>query len=348
MKKTTLSAIALVATTLSPIVWGAWQADSIDWPRLLSNSNLDERELHFDALIERAGEDPELRAQLDVWAEGKNDLAWTARLARRELERVEGASLGRGGGADRRDPFGAFGQGFDPFADLERDFGLGGNLGGLLQQFGQGSGGVLPFEFGSQRSFSMHRTPDGVRIEVEEDVDGDTQTKTYEGDSLEALLEVHPELEGMLGGRGNQVAPGGFGGGWQFGSGREPFGWFNQAREQAFPFQQAPRRDVLGIRVTTPESGAEGLLIHDVVRGSLAAELGLRTGETLIQLDGRPIRSVEDVATALAEREPEAALKARVVGVDGVERELEWTPADTQADQDNWRPAFQPERRQRL
>lgn len=329
MKTTTLASFAFVATALSPIVVAAWQGSAIDWTGLLSAENLDERELHFDELVREAARDDELRARLDEWAQGQDELAWTARLARRELERLESSSpfrrgLGSRGSAHPRldlDPFGdlGFGGGW-PDAFFED--------GAFERLFDElrarpGLGGGAPFERSSQRGFSLQQTPDGIRIEIQEEVDGDTQTKVYEGESLEELRQAHPELESYLGAAQDGGGP------WRFGAGVVPFAW---GQPRMVPFGRAlgstgPRHDRLGVHVSEPEDGAAGLRIHQVVPGSIAAELGLRAGETLLELDGRAIESVADVADALAARDRAATVTARVQGPDG-ERTVEWTPRD--------------------
>jgi len=325
MKTTTLASIAIVAAVLGSNVPAGQDQDGavVDWQARLTTTNLDEREAHFDELVRTATGDAELRARIDEWASGTGELAWTARLARRELERHDHSPSGDpfagpwNRGRSPRDPFGDF----DPFADFGRGFGFGGELDRLFEElrsrqpsFGGGSGGL-----GSSRhqGFSFQQTPDGVRIEIEQDVDGQTQTKVYEGETLEGLLQAHPELEEHFGG----------GGRWRFGAGVVPFAW---GEPRFFPFDargrdhRRPRPDVLGVRVSEAEGG--GLLIHHVMRGSIAAALGLQPGETLVELDGRAIESVEDVATALAERARDARIVAKVTDPDGNERELEWTP----------------------
>ncbi|MGD2019272.1 MAG: hypothetical protein PVJ89_14215 [Planctomycetota bacterium] len=51
----------------------------------------------------------------------------------------------------------------------------------------------------SIKSVSVQQGPDGVRVRIEEDLGEGTETRTYEGESVEQLLEAHPELRGVLG-----------------------------------------------------------------------------------------------------------------------------------------------------
>lgn len=51
----------------------------------------------------------------------------------------------------------------------------------------------------SSKSVSVQQGPDGVRVRIEEDLGEGTETRTYEGESVEQLLEAHPELRGVLG-----------------------------------------------------------------------------------------------------------------------------------------------------
>jgi len=70
-----------------------------------------------------------------------------------------------------------------------------------------------------------------------------------------------------------------------------------------------------------------GLRVRTVVPGSLAQALGVRAGDILLELEGRALRSGEDVREALARRpigEPVELLVLR----SGQRRELVWSPRD--------------------
>lgn len=97
-------------------------------------------------------------------------------------------------------PFG----GGDPFEDMQR------RVDEIRQQVAEleRSGarvrtrGASPFQRRSQSSsISVESSGDGVRVQVTENDGSGPNTITYEGDSIEALLEAHPELKGRIGGR---------------------------------------------------------------------------------------------------------------------------------------------------
>jgi serine protease DegQ len=67
---------------------------------------------------------------------------------------------------------------------------------------------------------------------------------------------------------------------------------------------------------------AEGALIQDVRRGSPAAEAGLRPGDVIVQFEGEPIRTVEDLFAAIREHDPGESVELTLV------REGERTTAD--------------------
>lgn len=52
--------------------------------------------------------------------------------------------------------------------------------------------------FRSSSSMSVSMTPDGIRVEITEDDGSGPETKIYEAESKEALLEAHPELKNRL------------------------------------------------------------------------------------------------------------------------------------------------------
>jgi S1-C subfamily serine protease len=68
----------------------------------------------------------------------------------------------------------------------------------------------------------------------------------------------------------------------------------------------------------------EGALVFRLVEGSPADEAGIRPGDVIVELDGEPVRIVEDLLSALREKEPGDAVTVTVVR-DGEERELEAT-----------------------
>lgn len=338
------------------------------WRRALAADDLEARLEAYGELLDRAREDAETRELLEEWAGQQGELGWTARLALRELQLRGQAGrpadhgqgrpdpFGRGRGLGRPDPFGQgdpfaggpfgwtpFGPfGSDPFggtSDLLRD--MEEQLGALLQggSFGghafgtHGLGPGVSIE-GQSQSLRMESGPEGVRVEVQEqDEDGNTHKQTYEAETLDELLELHPELRGRL------QAGGSPGAGWSSGV-RDLFDRLRERRGAA-PFGSvAVPTDKLGILMREPGSFSSsvpgldedtGLLVERVLPGTLAAELGIRPGDVLTHLDGRALSSAEDVQAALSARRAGDRLTADVVDARGERRALSWRPPETEA-----------------
>jgi serine protease DegQ len=66
----------------------------------------------------------------------------------------------------------------------------------------------------------------------------------------------------------------------------------------------------------------EGALVQRVSDGSPAARAGLREGDVIVELDGEPIRTVEDLFAAIREREPGQRVEVTTVR-DGERRTIE-------------------------
>lgn len=185
-----------------------------------------------------------------------------------------------------------------------------------------------------QSSTSVQVGPDGVRVEVSETgEDGEPVKRVYEAESMEALLETHPELgdrigfgvgtpDGfqipgiemdfdVLGPEGIEVGPGEIE--------AVPF-----PLRALRPLRLSPRSGGGGIEVVEAAPPAEGerlgiyigdlapavrefleidadlgLLVSSVEEGSLGSELGLRAKDVVLRIAGRDIRSAADVRAAL-------------------------------------------------
>ena len=76
-----------------------------------------------------------------------------------------------------------------------------------------------------------------------------------------------------------------------------------------------PERAALGIR-TTDNGTNDGVMVTDVIRGSAAAEAGLRKGDIIVSLDERPTRSVRDMHKVIAARDSgdQVQVRARRAG----------------------------------
>jgi S1-C subfamily serine protease len=74
-------------------------------------------------------------------------------------------------------------------------------------------------------------------------------------------------------------------------------------------------RAYLGVELRSVSGG--GVLIVGVDRGGPAAASGLKPGDLILELDGRPVASVDDVAVTLADHKPGDRLSVKVRRQDG-------------------------------
>jgi hypothetical protein len=204
----------------------------LDLAELFREPDLDLRERHFESILARAAHDAAVRSELEELAAGTDpELAWTARLALREV-RATPRSMVRGPARDRAlDPFWQFESifGANPFDDpfFTNPFGGFGRSPFAPQQPDGTDPGADPFErmrsglrrleelvgppqndwlapgtaptprsgvHFQGRSESLSVTPDGVRLDVEEDGPNGKTSRTYEARTLEELYSSHPEL----------------------------------------------------------------------------------------------------------------------------------------------------------
>jgi S1-C subfamily serine protease len=94
---------------------------------------------------------------------------------------------------------------------------------------------------------------------------------------------------------------------------------------------------VLGIysQKLTPEQAKElelepeqGLRIERVEPGTIAQILGVRRGDTLVELNGKAIYSTDDVRKVLKERKTDEDLSVTLIGEGSHERRtLRWSPS---------------------
>lgn len=319
--------------------------DRASWKKRITDSDLGQREAAFDRLAGIARRDPAAREALESWSRDESDagLAWTSRLILREADR--GPRWGQGGTPFDRS---LFGQDFDGFSqrfdDLDALFGdLRTQWDQMLHHLPSPSAGGRGGSSESAQSLTLQSGPDGVTCKVTEKVDGEETTHEYTADSMEELLDANPELREKLGNHGGMVFsfPNGHGriqtllprayrGGVTFEDGGS--GTSGKAGE--------PRTDRLGIYCAlVDESTAselhiapgEGLRVQSIEPGSLASILGLRTGDVVVDVNGTPIRSAEDVQKTLAARAESAEVSVVVVGSEG-RRTLTWKPAAKKSD----------------
>jgi len=314
------------------------------WKERLTARDLDQREEAYGAFVEALVRDPDLRRAAEGWRAGADtELAWTTRLALR-VSRDTSNSL------SRRTPFA--GRGFGPsdmrsqLDDMQRQFG---DLDRLFDDFQkrldqQGSGGgLMPRTFSApggsrqqqQQSYSMQVTPDGLKVEVEENIDGKIEKKTYEAKTLEELYDAHPELKGKVGARVEmRSVPGGS---WQddgqsfflgtprAGGGLRPI--------QPLPLQGGVATNRLGVRIgemteQDRQNGAldagVGLKVASIEDHSIAEKIGIEPGDVIVEINGRVVKGAPDVLETLAQRKPDQDVSVTVVDGEGKKRALTW------------------------
>src|SRR5688572_2779048 len=213
--------LPLAQDRLQPLLRGApvqpQPAQAIDaesWKAQLAEQDLDLREQAFERAVRAARQQPQLREALERWAGDSRapDLAWTSRLILREAQ----SAAARPFAGAWSSPNSAWGLAGQPQFDLQDLFGqmedLNGNLDQLFQELEDGQGIPIQPQGGSSRSESLQLRsgPGGVECDVTTDVDGEKVTETFQADSLEQLLEQHPELRDKIqvGGFGGHFMPG--------------------------------------------------------------------------------------------------------------------------------------------
>ncbi|HTF91339.1 MAG TPA: PDZ domain-containing protein [Planctomycetota bacterium] len=294
--------------------------DASTWRERFESKDLGARETDFEDLVSRAAQSDEARASLETWSKDEDHLefAWTCRLALREakaraarmdplggvddrFEELRRRMFGNQPGDDRFDNFLLL----DPFSNFQMGhFQGGGPLSIDPFQSLPGGAGVRS----ESEGFSLEMGPDGVKTHVKKNVDGEIKDEEYTAKSLDELLAAHPELSGHVNG------------GMALRLGRPGFLLDGGAR-------LGLRTDKLGVYVPAQaEPGTSGLRIERVQPGSLATELGLEAGQTLVTINGRGVATRDDISKALAERDPDAALEVEVRDADGNTSTKTWKP----------------------
>ncbi len=315
--------------------------DREGWQKRLLQSDLDARQHDFDELARRARRDKEVRKIVEGWSRdsGNADLAWTSRLLLREIDSGAARSGMRG--------FGAMPNWNDlqsQFDDLQRQFGgMDSTFGNLQQELDRlrhepllaprtAPNSANGSSKSSSQSFTLQVGPDGVTCRIRENVDGKEQTKEYKADSLDALLDAHPELRDRI-----QSGHGRFGWNSPFfsdeSSGDEDSGGL---RRLARPSSGAPPTDIFGVEFSKlpPDKLKElnleperGLHVERVVPGTIAQILGVKRGDLLIEMNGIPLYAGEDVSRALHERAPNGDLTVTLIDGKEQRRTLTWRPS---------------------
>lgn len=309
------------------------QAASEDWKKRLGDADLERREQAYGELLERARTDDALRGALESWSKSADagELAWTSRLLLRELRNAPRAdAFGR---APRLDDL------QQRFDQLERNFGgMDSMFEDLRRQMDGWQSGQLqtPGASHQSQSYSLQVGPDGVTLEMTEDADGNGQKKTYKAKDMQELLAQHPELRDRIGGYERFDLHGAPGQNWfSLRNGQPQNDWLRSPR----PSQQPPT-DVLGIysQKLTPEQAhdldlepEQGLRVERIEPGTIAQVLGLRRGDTLVELNGKPVYSADDVRRVLKERAADEELSVTLIGEGSKDRRtLRWSPSEPQ------------------
>jgi hypothetical protein len=352
----------------SPILAPSDASAPIDveaWKAQLAEGDLDLREQAFERAVRAARQQPKLREALESWAGDSSvpELAWTCRLVLREAQQASAQPLagawsqGNQGNWNFGLP-GALSNGGQ--LDLDELLGqmqdLHGNLDQLFEQLDQGQGvPTQPQAGGSSRaeSFQLRSGPDGVECEVTKDVDGEQVKETYRAGSLQELLEQRPELRDRIHVQPLDGSAFGLGlrGGSMGGLGAGPsirwLGPDSGAGRWDFVAPRTPARtDILGVLVepVAPERAAQlglaegvGLVVQRVEPGTLADVLGVRRGHVLVEIDGRALKSRDDLTAALSARAADAELTLVLIDRWGERCSRAWKPEAAAAE-----PAPQP------
>jgi hypothetical protein len=206
-------------------------------------------------------------------------------------------------------------------------------------ELGPGRAQPAPGAHTRSKQYSLQVGPDGARLEVEEDVDGKRETRTYSGESLEEILEANPELRDVV----RVPRSDRFGRAWRLLQPLQPVQpvppvqsderWERPALPLMPGSPRGLRTDVLGVMVGAPDEDAreraglaegEGLAIESVLPGTIADALGIEPGDVLVTINGRVVHGRDDVAAALQERKAGEDVRVEVVGEEGRRRTLTW------------------------
>lgn len=330
--------------------------DASAWSERLSDAQLEQRERAFDELLQLARREPSARAWIEERSRESGELAWTCRMALRALPPAHA-------------PFGL--SGADAMADIRARIE---QLQQRLEQFGApGSAGApraFRFAFPPQgiapsapppgakttrESFTLEQGSDGCVLKITRGAGDDERVEEYSAESLEALLQAHPELRELMGNINFSAEvlelPQLFFGGPGFSGTRAwgslppgfgsalppsgPLGWSWQGGASGGEM----RTDLLGVwidplgaerraQLELPEG--RGLLVARVEPFTLASVLGIAAGDVLVELNGRAIASRDDVSAALAEREPQAELRATWFDSMNQKRTRSWRPVTSE------------------
>jgi hypothetical protein len=311
-----------------------------EWRQKLTDSDLDRREKAYADLVESARGDRAVRSAIEQWAQGKDapELAWSARLALRELR--NGSPARSRGPSNSLRPGGPLDDLRSRFDELEKHFGgmdlRFDDLRSRLEEMLRNQPGAPDLQGGSTQEFQGYKLqvgPDGVTLDAtEKDKDGKVETKTYKAKDMDELLQNYPELRERIGADMHFDLRGFPGADGRLPPDDLPDGnWLRNAR----PTQEPPT-DVLGIYSSklAPERAKalglqpeQGLNVERVEPGTIAQVLGVRRGDTIVELNGKPIYSVDDVRKTLRSRKADEDVVVTLIGEGEQDRRtLRWSP----------------------
>jgi hypothetical protein len=281
------------------------------WIERLSAPDLEQREKNFGNLVRRAQNDQAARAFLEELSRDANrpELAWTARLALRELAR-------------RPSPFDWVPEGPGMEDSMQR------MLEDVMGHF-PAQPLVLRGLPGAGRSVQVQQGPEGAKVVITETIEGQETKREFAGRDLQEILEQNPELAQEI-----NLSVDGAADGFRLQWHDAPT-WQELVDPFASPSKksQALRTDVLGVIVSAlpaaraQELGvASGLVVHTVSRGTIASLLQVRAGDTLLELNGRPLARAQDITEALADRPADGALSLVWIDQLGQRINKTWRP----------------------
>ncbi len=296
------------------------------WAARLVEGDLDLRMAAYEAIVEAGGRDDSVFRSIQAWAADPavGELAWTARMALRELEKrpVKSQDPWGFGAGDldwfRTSPLGGLGMSPD---EIERN--LQNKFDQLQRQMQQGfAPGAIPGSGFEQRSFSVEFGPNGMKVRTRRSGAGGDNEHQWEAQNIDELLKAHPELESEFPGLGGLRL--------RFGA---PAG-SNGALVP--PAEGDPRTDVLGVECSKLDPSEvehlglpgdlRGLLVIRTVPGSIADELGVRRGDILTSLNKGPLRKPADITKALTQRGPDEPVRLGLINAGGQDRTIVWSP----------------------
>lgn len=333
-------------TPLTPVQTAA-NFKAAEQAQQLRSANLETRRQTYAQLLRWSLDNAEVLTAIKTWASGDDlELAWSAELLLRERDYRSAQRTRESSwlGGLTPSPFERQRQLLFDLQDLFVS-----PLNGWAEHPFQGLPDGLQRDASTRvksEEFKLESGPDGVKVEWMEDVDGDRVQRSFEAESIEALLEQHPELKDKLSiGSGLGQTP------WtqdpwsslrqRMGQAMAPFGQRQmEPRSLQSPRSMQPMRtDILGVYVSAPERRTKplkgvdadrGLTILEVLPGSLAAELGLKPGDTILSCDQTEVRSTEDIQRALRMRLPHELLRVETCDAEGVRSWHEWDPGETE------------------